>query len=213
MLASLIPAAIGVMLSPVPVIELILVLFSRRRGPNSIAFLLALIVLTAAAVAVGVAGQQATESGAGETSKGAAVALLALGLVLLAFGIRNWRNRSDHSEPKVLGKIAGMGPAAAAFLALGATFLNPKNVVLLIAAGQTIGASTSGSKLAIGAAFVLVATLPYTLAVGYALLGGEPAKARLDTARVWLIAQNRAIMGVICTVLGVLLAVKGAGAL
>lgn len=43
--------------------------------------------------------------------------------------------------------IAGMGPAAAAVLAVGATSVNPKNIVLLLAAGQTIGAATSGSKI------------------------------------------------------------------
>jgi len=196
MLGSLIPAAAGVALSPVPIIELIFVLFLNRRGPNSVAFVVSLIALTAAAVALGVAGQQATESSAGETSKGAAVGLLVLGLVLVAVGVKNWRNRADHSEPRVFAKIADMGPGAAAFLALGATFLNPKNVVLLIAAGQTIGASTSGSKLTIGAVFVLIATLPYTAAVGYALLAGEHARTRLDAARAWLISHNRAIMGV-----------------
>jgi len=49
----------------------------------------------------------------------------------------------------------------------------------------------------IGAIFVLVCTLPYTLAVGYAVLGGQSARIRLDSARVWLIAHNRAIMGVL----------------
>jgi len=65
-------------------------------------------------------------------------------------------------------KISGMAPAAAAFLALGATFANPKNLVLLLAAGQTIGAATSGSKVLIGGIFVLIATAPYTGAAGYA---------------------------------------------
>jgi hypothetical protein len=208
MLGSLIPAAAGVALSPVPIIELILVLFSNRRGPNSVAFVVSLIALTAAAVALGVAGQQPTESSAGETSKGAAVGMLVLGLVLVAVGVKNWHNRAERSEPKVFAKIADMGPGAAAFLGLGATFLNQKNAVLLIAAGQTIGASTSGSKLIIGAAFVLIATLPYTAAVGYALLAGEHARTRLDAARAWLISHNRAIMGVLCAVLGALLVGK-----
>ena len=37
-----------------------------------------------------------------------------------------------------------MGPAAAGFLAFGAVFVNPKNLVLLLAAGQSIGASDCG---------------------------------------------------------------------
>lgn len=110
-------------------------------------------------------------------------------------------------------KISGMAPAAAAFLALGATFANPKNLVLLLAAGQTIGAATSGSKVLIGGIFVLIATAPYTGAAGYALLGGAPANRKLDRARAWFIARNRLIMAAICTLLGALVAAKGIGAL
>ena len=212
-LAALIPVAIGVAISPAPLIELILVLFSRRRTPNSIAFVLVLILSTAAAVALGAAGQQAAGGEGTGTSRGAGIALAVLGALLVFVGIRNWRNRADTSEPKIFQKVSGMGPAAAGFLALGAVFVNPKNLVLLVAAGQTIDASGSGSKLLVGAAFVLLTTAPYTLATGYALLGGEHANANLDRARAWLVAHNRMIMGTICGLLGLVLAGKGLAAL
>lgn len=138
-----------------------------------------------------------------------AIVLVVLGLLLLLVGVQNWRNRADTSEPKVLQKISGIGLAAAAFLAFGAVFVNPKNLVLLLAAGQTIGAMTSESKLLVGTVFVLLATAPYTAAAGYALLGGALANRNLDRARAWLIARNRLIMGVICGLLGALLVVKG----
>ena len=212
-LASLIPAAIGIAISPAAIVELILVIFSRRRVPNTAAFVLTLIVLSAVAVAIGAAGEKATESSGTHTSTPMAIALIVLGVLLLLVAVRNWRSQADTSEPKVFQTIAGMGPPAAAFLALGATFLNPKNLVLLLAAGQTIGATTSGSKLLTGALFVLLATAPYTLAAGYALVGGAPANRNLDRARAWLIAHNRLIMAVICGLLGALLVLKGAGGL
>jgi hypothetical protein len=113
-IASLIPAAIGIAISPVPIVELILVIFSRRRVPNTVAFVLTLIVLSAAAVAMGAAGQKATESSGNHTSTGMAVVLIVLGVLLLLVAIRNWRNRADTSEPNMLQKISGMGRAAAA---------------------------------------------------------------------------------------------------
>ena len=109
--------------------------------------------------------------------------------------------------------VAGMGPGAAAFLGFGAVFINPKNLVLLIAAGQTIDASSSSSKVLIGAGFVLLTTAPYWAIGAYARVGGERANTNLDRARSWLISHNRMIMGIICTLLGLLLAGKGIGAL
>ena len=134
-----------------------------------------------------------------------------LGALLLVMGVRNWRNRADTSEPAVLGSIAEMGPAAVAILTLGATWLNPKNLVLLLSAGQQVG-STDRPWLW-GAVFLLVATAPYTLASGYSLFGGRAAQQRLDGLRVWLVARNRLIMGIICTVLGLLLLARGLAAL
>ena len=182
-------------------------------APNAISFVLVLIVMTTAALLLGLAGQQAASASGGGTSRGVGFVLVALGLLLLLLAVRNWRNRGDTSEPKVFGTISGMGPAAAGFLAFGAVFVNPKNLVLLLAAGQTIGAADSGSEVLLVASFVLLATLPYTAAGAYALLGGEAADARLDRARAWLIAHNRWIMAIVLGVLGLVLVAKGAAAL
>jgi threonine/homoserine/homoserine lactone efflux protein len=134
-----------------------------------------------------------------------------LGALLLGIGVVNWRNRADTSEPAMLSTIAGMGPAAVAFLTLGATWVNPKNLVLLITAGQQVG-STQQPWLW-GLLFLAVATLPYTAATGYALLGGPAAQQRLDRMRQWLVQRNRLIMGVVCTLLGVVLLSRGLSAL
>ena len=84
---SLVPVAIGVAISPAPIIELILVMFSRRRIPNSVAFVVTLIVLTAARSALGAAGQQAGEKSGGGTSTGVAIVLAGLGALLLLVGV------------------------------------------------------------------------------------------------------------------------------
>lgn len=207
-LVTLVPAAIGLAFSPAPLIELILVLFSRRRTVNTIAFVVSLLVFTVILLGMGAAGGKVADGNSGGTSTAWSVVLVVLGLMLTVIGVKNWRNRHDESEPAVLSTIAGMGPRAVAFLALGATFVNPKNVVLLLAAGQTLGASSS--PWLSGVIFTLVATAPYTAAAGYALLGGQPAERRLDAMRVWLVRRNRLIMGVICTGLGLLLLAKGA---
>jgi threonine/homoserine/homoserine lactone efflux protein len=210
-LATLIPMAIGFALSPAALIELILVLFSKRRVTNSIAFVLALIVATSAALLLGALGSSLTGSTGGGTSTVVAWIIVAFGLLLLLLGVVNWRKRHDTTEPPVFQAIANMGPGAVAFLSLGVTFVNPKNLPLLLSAGATIR-STDAPWLA-GAVFVLVGTLPYTAAMLYSLLGGERSTTTLEKVREWLIAHNRLIMGGLCAVLGLLMVVKGVAAL
>ena len=208
---TLVPTAIGVALSPAPIIELILVLFSRRRTVNSVTFIVTLWIMTALALALGVVGGRAAGGDGGQPSAAVSWVFAVLGIVLLLLGITNWRNRADTSEPAIFATVSGMGPGAVAFLAFGAVAVNPKNLVLLLAAGQSIGAASSPWLVGLG--FVVVATLPYWLAVGYALLGGQGANDRLDRMRAWLVARNRMIMGIICTLLGLVLVAKGVTAI
>ena len=210
-LLTLLPAAIGVAVSPAPLIELILVLFSQRRTVNAIAFVVTLWVATAVVLALGALGGQAADGGSSQPSATMGWIFALLGLVLVALGVKNWRNRADTSEPAVFATVSGMGPVPVAFLAFGAVALNPKNTVLLLAAGQTVGSTTSPLLYALG--FVLLATLPYWLAVGYALLGGQSAHNRLDRMRAWLVGHNRMLMGIICTLLGLVLLAKGISAI
>lgn len=210
-LATLIPTAIGFALSPAALIQLILVLLSRRRVVNSIAFVGSLLVLTALALFLGGLGATAAgESSAGPGMVGGIV-FAVLGALLIVVGVRNWRNRADTSEPAVMATIANMGPGAVAFLTLGATFVNPKNLPLLISAGATV-AGTANPWL-VGVGFLLLGTAPYWLAMLYSLFGGEKAAATLERWRSWLVARNRLIMGVICIVLGLLLLLKGIAAI
>lgn len=203
--AVLLPLAIGFALSPIPVIELILVLVSRRRIVNTWAFIVALLVGTALPVALGVLGGQASESDVGPSTL-VRVVMGALGLVLLVVGLTNWRNRADSSEPQILATIHGMGPLPVAMIAVGIGLFNPKNLALLLTAGQAIG--ESAAPLAIGIVFVVVATSPYLVVSSYSLAGGAAAQERLDRLRAWLIVRNRLIIGIVSTVLGLLIIVK-----
>jgi hypothetical protein len=211
---ALVGAAIGLALSPLSLVKMILVLFSQRRAVNAIAFVGVLLLGTIAGLAIGAAGATAAGDEPGSTSKVVAIVMLVLGGILLALGQSNWRNRRDESAPKVLQAIEGMGPLPVAALAVTVTLTNPKNLVILLAAGEVIGMSWSGGgALAAGLVFLLVATLPFTAITAYALLGGAGAEARLDHLRTWLIRRNRLIIGIIGLVLGLLLVVKALAAL
>jgi len=211
--ATLIGSAVGFAISPVTLIELILVLVSKRRVVNSIVLTVGIIVLSFVGVLIGVGGANAVGDTASGPSRATGVVFVLLAALLLALAVMNWRNRADASEMAIFAKIGDMGPKAVLVLAPGATLLNPKNLIILISAGQTIGSTSTGAAVIVPAlVFVVLATSPFWLATLYALGGGTAAEQHLDALRVWLMAKNRLIMAVVLGVLGLVLLAKGLGA-
>jgi hypothetical protein len=212
--ATLIGSAVGFAVSPVTLIELILVLVSKRRVVNSIVLTVGIIVLSFVGVMIGVGGAKAVGDTSAGPSRATGMVFVVLAGLLLGLAVKNWRNRADSSEMAMFTKIGDMGPKAVLLLAPGATLVNPKNLIILISAGQSIGSATSGAGVIVPALiFVLLATSPFWLATIYALWGGTSAEGRLDALREWLMAKNRLIMAIVLGVLGLVLLAKGVGAI
>ena len=212
--ATLVGSAIGFAISPVTLIELILVLVSKRRVVNSIVLTIGIIVLSFVGVMIGVGGAKAV----GDTSSGPSTAT---GIVFVLLAARAAGARGEELEEP--GRRLGdghlrqdrrpWGPMAVLVLAPGATLLNPKNLIILLSAGQSIGSASSGAGVILPALiFVVIATSPFWVATLYALWGGEAAERHLDALRLWLTAKNRLIMAVVLGVLGLVLLAKGISA-
>ena len=212
---GLVPAAIGVALSPTALIELILVLFSKRARVNGVVFVATMIASIMAVAAIGAfAMKVTTDESTDQPSTAKGVALLVVGALALVMAWRNWMRRSDKSVPKVFDTIANMGPGAVFVLALGAVPLNPKNLVMVLAAGAQAGASGEPTATIVWAlvVFALLATLPFLIAIGYVLIAGDGAQQRLGTVRDWLMGNNRLIMAVVLGLLGLVIAGQGLAA-
>ena len=59
----------------------------------------------------------------------------------------------------------------------------------------------------------IIATAPFLVMVGYLGFGGTSATRNLDRWRQWLLRNNQMIMAIVLAVLGIVLAIQGAGAL
>ena len=136
-LIGLVPSAIGFAISPISIIELILVVFSRRARVNGIVFLLTLAVPLFLLPLLGATAVKAATSGS-QTQGMNPWIQLAFGAVLLLMALVNLRSYNSTDAPKVFDTIQGMGPGAVFVLALGVTLFNPKNLALLISAGNTM---------------------------------------------------------------------------
>jgi threonine/homoserine/homoserine lactone efflux protein len=217
-ISEVLPYAVGVAISPIPIIAVILMLFSNRAKTNGPAFLLGWII--GLAVVVGVvyalaeANDVATDSGA---SDGSSTVQVVLGVVLLVLALRNWRKRPGPGEeatmPKWMATIDAFTPVKAFGLAVVLSAVNPKNLIISVGAAAAVaqaGESTSDSIVAL-AVFVILASLSIAVPVFFYLLGGARAKAVLDGWKAWLSANNAAVMAVLLLVFGVVLIGKGTG--
>jgi threonine/homoserine/homoserine lactone efflux protein len=219
-IGDILPVAVGVAVSPVPVIALILMLFSKRARSNGPAFAFGWVAGIAAVgaivLAVSGASDVATESG---PSTVASVVQLVLGLLLLLLAARQWRGRPGPGEeaatPKWMQGIEGFTPVKAAGIAIVLAGVNPKNLLLIVGASVTIAQAglSAGETTVAFAVFTLLASVTVLVpVVAYLALGDRAARA-LEEIKAWLSANNAAVMAVLLLVFGAVLLGKGIGGL
>jgi threonine/homoserine/homoserine lactone efflux protein len=209
-IGEILPEAVGILLSPFPIIGLILILFTKNARTNSLAFLagwLGGLVIVAAVVLVLVnagrlsVGEETTESGVSGLT-------LVLGLALLFLAYRQWSSRPRAGQkaptPKWMTTLDSIKPGAA--LGLGALLsgVNPKNLIFNVAAAAAIANANldTTSTIIVLIVYVLIASLGIIGPVVYLQVAGKNAEKVLNELKAWLIQNNSAIMAVLFLVLG-----------
>ncbi len=200
--------AVGIAVSPIPVAAVILMLFSGRARVNSVSFMFAWVVGIALAttVVILIPGLEADTS---EPSNTSGWVKLVLGVLLLAVGVRQWRTRPGPDDevavPGWMAKIDELKPGAAFGLGFLLSALNPKNLLLAVAAGVSIGALPLSTGETVGAVvvFTVIAAISVMVPVLAYLIAGPRIDPTLDTAKGWLIGNNAAVMAVLFLVFGV----------
>lgn len=215
-LSDLLPAALGIALSPFPIVAVILMLFSARAKTNGIAFVagwVAGLLVVGGVMLVFGSGSTGTAS---EPSQSSLITQVLLGLLLLGAALKQWRGfhaQADEPEmPAWMRTIDDFSAGKSFVVAALLSGVNPKNLALNAAGVLVITQAGMSSEQEWTAliVFVLLASLTVALPVLYFLIGGEKSKEKLDQAKVWLVANNAAVMAVLLLVLGVKLLTAGA---
>jgi threonine/homoserine/homoserine lactone efflux protein len=209
-IGQMLPAAVGVAVSPLPIVVVVLMLVSRRGRVNGPAFVLGWIAGLAIVGAIVLSlssGADAADNGAPATWVG--VLKLVLGALLLLVGLKQWRGRphdpADVSTPKWMGALETFTPVKAAGAGALLAGLNPKNTLLTIGGAAAIaetGIATDEQVVAY-ALFVVIATLGVGAPVVIALVMGDRAAKLLEGLQRWMAANNAVIMAVLMLILGV----------
>jgi hypothetical protein len=208
--------ALGVAISPVPIIAVILMLLSKKAGANSLAFAFGWVLGVAGALTVVIAASGAIGTGSGGTpSHGVSVVKIALGAVLLLVGLRDWKKRPKAGQPAALPKwlqaIESITPVKSAGLGVALAAINPKNLLLIVGGGLAIAnaPTSAGGKVVAAAIFVVLAISTVVLPVVLYRILGARAQSTLESLNSWLQANNATVMAVLILVVGVVLIGRG----
>src|SRR4051794_39436901 len=141
---EILPLAIGVAISPIPIIAAILMLLSPKAKSTSVAFLLGWIVgIVVAVVAFTLLSSLLPQDEAGGPSVVAGVIKIVLGVLLLLVAGWQWRGRPAKGEqaalPKWMSAIDSMTAAKGFVLGSLLAAVNPKNLILAASAGLIVG--------------------------------------------------------------------------
>jgi len=219
-IGEMLPLAIGIAISPLPIIAIILMLITPQARSNGLAFLggwmLGLAVVGTVVLIVANTAGIATSSGPSRT---VSIIKLVLGLLLLVVAWRQFRKRPKPGEevplPKWMRALDSFTPTRS--LAVGALLsgVNPKNLILNATAAAGIAATgLAGAQQAVVLiVLIIVGSLGVMTPVVVYFAMGDKAAPVLGAWKTWLAANNATVMMVLFLVFGVTLIGKGIGGL
>ncbi len=215
-IGEILPLALVVTISPLNVIPAILLLFTAKPLVNATSFLVGFIAGVAVMLGVFVALANTVDLGAdsGHASWAGYVKLV-LGVYLGWAAVAKFRGRPQKGEegsmPKWMEGIANYSPlkSLAAGCTLGA--VNPKNLVVGLAAAAAISAGglPLSAQVGAGAIYVAVAVAGVAAPILAMVILGARAPAVLDGWNRWLRQNNATVMAVLFLVFSVVLIGQG----
>jgi len=201
--------AAAIAVSPLAIVAIILILATPRGPLNGLLFtvgwVLGLAALGAVMLVIGGPGGASTHH---HPATWVGALHLALGVLLVLFGAREWRRRprdpAQAQLPTWMAAIDRFTPLKILGLGLALSAANLKNAPLTISAGASI--SSAGipvpQQIVTLAIFVIIASLGVLAPLAVYLIMGERAKRVLGSWRDWAVQHNVVVMAVLFFVLG-----------
>jgi threonine/homoserine/homoserine lactone efflux protein len=209
-IGDFLPSAVGVAISPLPIVAVVLMLVTQRGRVNGPAFVagwwIGLAVVGAIVLAVAGGASASTDSG---PATWVDVLFLVLGLLLILVAARQWRGRPHGDEepptPKWMGALDAFTPLKAGGAGVVLSALNPKNLLLSVAGAVAIAQTgiSTGQQVGAYVVFVVIASIGVAAPVVIYFAMGERSQQLLDRLKTWLARNNAAIMAVLMLIIGV----------
>lgn len=217
-IGDILPLALGVAISPIPIIAAILMLLTPKAGSTATSFTAGWIL--GIAVAYGVIVTIASVVGLETDTDGNAVTAtikIILGVALLGLAIKQWKGRpapgAEPTMPAWLAAIDKVTPVKALGLGFALAAVNPKNLLMIVGAAVAVAnLGVSGATMTVaGIVFTVIAASTVAVPVIAYFVAREKATAWLNELKAWLTANNATVMATLLLVIGVVMIGKGIG--
>jgi hypothetical protein len=201
--------AIGIAISPIPIVAIILVLISTRARINAplltIGWLVGLLLTTSIGFYL-VSGSSSRSASSGPSDLSLAIEL-AFGFLFAFLAIWEFHKRPRHGaaapEPKFFSTLNDMPFYVAFGLGLVLAIANVKNLPLALTAGAAMAGTGATGVTGVAAivVFALIGSVSLIVPTVVVLLLGQRVEAQLTDVKNWLMRHKTAIMVTLFTLL------------
>ena len=215
-LATLIPLALVVAISPLSIIPAVLALQTPRPRPTGLAFLSGWLLGLAALTAVFVVSSDALGDLRKSPPAWVSWLRIVLGLALIGYGIYEWLTRRRHTEsPKWMRTFATLTPARAGLTGLVLVMVRLEVLTMCALAGLAIGGSGLGMAANWITATIFVVVAASTVAIPVLAYAGAGDRLNEPMARLkdWMERNNAMLLAAILLVIGLMVLHNGVKAL
>lgn len=214
MLATILPLALVVGLSPLPILPAVLLLMTPRATGNGPAYLGAFVISLTLVLSAAFVVARATNP-APVDEQGIGWIKVCTGVVFLLLACLKWIKRPGPGQskeaPAWMAALDGYTPARSARLGCLLAVANPKILLMALAAGAEMAllADGSGHAIAAGLLFVGVGSLGVSIPVLTHAVLGHRSESALSRGRLWLEANQTVLSVAVLVVLAALLLADG----
>ncbi len=200
--------AVGVAVSPLPIIAVVIMLTTPSARLNGLAFLGGwLAALAVAGTVVLIIGGSLNAAQASTPAAWESWLDIALGVLLIGVGVREFRGRPRGDEPapapRWMAKVDRIRPVAALGLGAALAGVNPKNLLLIIGGAAAIAKTgiAGGQQAAAYAVFAAVAAVGVAAPVVIYFAMGKRSADLLARLKNWMGRENAVILAVLCVLI------------
>ena len=215
-IANIAPLALGVAISPLPVVAMLVLLLTKGARRNSLVTLACWILGVSFTIGIAIAfAGRLPQPRHGDDLPAEWVFAILLGIALIITAAISYFGRRDKPQggepPAWLKRVDNLTPWGGAVIALSNAVTSPKNMALTLTAGLVIArAAVSPAEVAASAlVFVAIATLLMAIPVVFYFVGGEHSVRILTRWKDRITLHASAFIEIVLVVIGIAMTARG----